>query len=374
MATSKRKILVAVSGTSPQIITETLYGLYMEQPESWLPDEINLITTSSGKEYANLQLLEGEAHFQRFIEDFNITRPITFSEQNIHVITDSAGRPLKDLRTGEENEAAADYITGKIRQWTADENTELHVSLAGGRKTMGYYIGYAIALFGRPQDRLSHVLVSPEYEALPGFFYPTPQTRVLYRQAGNRQLPLDAAMAQVNLADIPFVRLRHLLADDALVNRYSFSELVALVNRATAPAQIEINIGAKALIVNGMRCKLSPGNLAFYSWFAARAQAGLAGLSMPVEGERIASYRDEYVAELHRLKGFSVGTERTEFDTLESGMDKKFFEQAISKIRRAIKQACGENLAERVCIARTGPRGQSLYKLILSPEQITILE
>jgi CRISPR-associated protein (TIGR02584 family) len=41
---------------------------------------------------------------------------------------------------------------------TADPQASLHVSIAGERKTMGFYVGYALSLFGRTQGRLSHVL------------------------------------------------------------------------------------------------------------------------------------------------------------------------------------------------------------------------
>ena len=39
-----RNILVAVSGLSPQILTETLYALVEEQ--KFVPDEIDIITTN----------------------------------------------------------------------------------------------------------------------------------------------------------------------------------------------------------------------------------------------------------------------------------------------------------------------------------------
>lgn len=39
---------------------------------------------------------------------------------------------------------------------------------------MGFALGYAMSLFGRPQDCLSHVLVSDPYERVPDFYYPTP--------------------------------------------------------------------------------------------------------------------------------------------------------------------------------------------------------
>lgn len=37
---------------------------------------------------------------------------------------------------------------------------------------MGYYLGYALSLYGRAQDRLSHVLVTERYESLRDFFIP----------------------------------------------------------------------------------------------------------------------------------------------------------------------------------------------------------
>ncbi|MEJ2445061.1 MAG: CRISPR-associated ring nuclease Csm6 [Exilibacterium sp.] len=175
-----RRILVAVSGMSPQIITETFYGLCgapQRRDHPWIPHEIHLITTEDGREQARLQLLEGKCHFQQFLQDYGIVEPPHFALDTIHVIRAVDGTPLADLRTPAENEAAADFITDKIREFTCDDGTELHVSLAGGRKTMGFYIGYALSLFGRPQDRLSHVLVNSEYESLKNFFYPTPEKR-----------------------------------------------------------------------------------------------------------------------------------------------------------------------------------------------------
>ena len=42
----KRKILVAVTGMSPQIVTETLFALVTQQ--GWLPDEVHVLTTGRG--------------------------------------------------------------------------------------------------------------------------------------------------------------------------------------------------------------------------------------------------------------------------------------------------------------------------------------
>jgi CRISPR-associated protein (TIGR02584 family) len=134
-----------------------------------VPHEVHLITTATGRREAELNLLadqkpSGElGWFHRLRADYNLS-PIRFDAEHIHVLSDAAGAPLDDIRTPADNERAADFITEIVRQLTGDEHSELHVSIAGGRKTMGYYLGYALSLFGRAQDRLSHVLVSEPFE------------------------------------------------------------------------------------------------------------------------------------------------------------------------------------------------------------------
>lgn len=140
-----KKILILVSGMSPQIVTETLYALHRQTP-SWVPDEIRLVTTKTGKQRAELELLKGSCHFQRWREDYEICQPIHFDSNCITVIHDKQGNPLQDLRSPEDNESAADLIAATVQEFTQSPDTEVHVSLAGGRKTMGYYAGYALSI------------------------------------------------------------------------------------------------------------------------------------------------------------------------------------------------------------------------------------
>ena len=53
----KRKILVAVTGMSPQIVTETLFALVTQQ--GWLPDEVHVLTTGRGAGKISTALLCG---------------------------------------------------------------------------------------------------------------------------------------------------------------------------------------------------------------------------------------------------------------------------------------------------------------------------
>ncbi|MCS7316482.1 MAG: CRISPR-associated ring nuclease Csm6, partial [Bryobacterales bacterium] len=172
-----RRILLTACGLTPQVVTETVYALAVARQPAFVPTEVHVLTTAEGAQHVRLSLLsEDPGWFWRLCREYGLEE-IRFDPSTIHVLTDEAGQPLSDIRTVEENERTADYITALVRKLTADERAALHVSIAGGRKTMGFYLGYALSLFGRPQDRLSHVLVSAPYESHPEFFYPTKRSR-----------------------------------------------------------------------------------------------------------------------------------------------------------------------------------------------------
>lgn len=139
-----RRVLLAVTGLSPQIVTETLFALArLEDAERFVPTEIRVVTTARGAEHLRLSLLsEAPGWFHRLCRDYGL-RDVSFSQEQIYLLRDAAGQALADIRTPEENELAADLITDMVRELTAHEDLALHVSLAGGRKTMGYYAGYA---------------------------------------------------------------------------------------------------------------------------------------------------------------------------------------------------------------------------------------
>lgn len=167
------RILLCVTGLSPQIVTETLYALAVTGDPCFVPSEIHLLTTADGAERARLTLLSEEpGWFHRLCQDYGLP-PIRFTLDTIHILHNAEGRLLGDIRNVADNEAIADAITAKVRELTADPNSAVHTSIAGGRKTMGFYLGYALSLLGRPQDRLSHVLVSSPFESNLDFFYPT---------------------------------------------------------------------------------------------------------------------------------------------------------------------------------------------------------
>ncbi|MFU2126538.1 CRISPR-associated ring nuclease Csm6 [Gallibacterium anatis] len=230
MLNHNQKILFCVTGMSPAVVTETLYAL--TQKKEFIPDAIYVATTAQGKNTLMRDLLgiEGGRHisdgaFHRFCEEYQLSQ-IIFDESHIHVITDDNGIALADIQTPEQNVCAADTIVRMISRFCHDDRcVALHVSIAGGRKTMGFFAGYALSLYGRAQDSLSHVLVSAEYEAIQNFFYPTKTDEFLIDRYGKE---VNAKDAEVMLAEIPWVRLGVGLPTTLLNNDISYSESIRL--------------------------------------------------------------------------------------------------------------------------------------------------
>ncbi|GIX21705.1 MAG: hypothetical protein KatS3mg121_0488 [Gammaproteobacteria bacterium] len=340
-----RRVLLAVSGMSPQVITETLYALVLEK--NWVPDEIRLITTTQGRDNAVGWLLEGPAHLRRFLEDYRIDHPIRFDERSIILIEDAQGRPLDDLRTPEDNEAAADVICRVIREFTQDPDTELHVSLAGGRKTMGFYAGYALSLFGRPQDCLSHVLVSAEHESLPDFFYPTPTSRIIRNQAGQE---IDTHRATVWLAEIPFVRLRSHLPPPLLSGAHSFSQTVALARKSTeARPELILYPAERRYRIDDVEGKIGAAGMAVLLWLAHRRRSGQGPIQPIIENDDRSEDLNTLLA-LARDHGVDLAP-KTLHMLHKEGLTQAWLEQTVSRINRTFLETLGADLSDRCRIA-----------------------
>ncbi len=260
-----KNVLLAITGASPQVVTETLYALHTEGKT--FPDEMYIITTLGCKK----MLCEGffeKAHLAALFNEYEMPE-IKFDESHIWLIEDEQANPVNDAKSIEDQTFMADFITRKVYELTQQEDIAIHASIAGGRKTMAFYLGYAMSLLARPQDSLSHVFVNDEFEFVKDFYYPTKQSNIIDGKYG--QGPVDTINAVVTLAEIPFVRMRASV-DTQLINamgKMSFSQTVSTLN-ATHSKSLAITLSrkAKTLSITGVDIKLSPKELAFYLWLA----------------------------------------------------------------------------------------------------------
>lgn len=332
----RRRLLVAVTGLTPQIVTETLYALTVDQETPFVPTEIYLITTGEGAERASLSLLHPECGwFHRLRADYGLPA-IAFDSTHIHVLRDAGGQPLSDIRTLDDNTRAADTIAEAVRDFTRDDECALHVSIAGGRKTMGFYVGYALSLYGRLQDRLSHVLVSSPFESHRGFFYPTPKSHFIRAPEpdGRRY---DAKDARVTLAAIPFVRLREGLNSGLMEGTASFSRAVEDAQRSLPPIGLELHPSKCMVNAGGELFRMRPALFAFYWMLADRARRGRPGVhwSESIEGELLGYY------------GRVVSTASGDYERAEHAFARGLSAENVNPAKTHIKEELERRLGRR---------------------------
>jgi CRISPR-associated protein (TIGR02584 family) len=360
-----RRILLAVTGLSPQVVTETLYALCVASSKPWIPDEIRLITSHEGGERARLDLLDPEkGQFHAFCRDYPQAGKIAFRAEHIHIIARKGGVKLEDIRTPEDNTLAANAIHALVQKLTADENNELHVSIAGGRKTMGFYLGYCLSLYARPQDRLSHVLVSEPFEGLKDFYFPPREGRLLHTR-DNR--PIHTSNARVMLAEIPFVRLRRLLPDTAFAPQQSFSDAVAATQTLLEKQELRFNIHARKLICGDHEVHLPPQIFAWYLWFAERAKADLPYVRF-TDG-----VQEEFLRHYVRVVGKDSAHYEKAQQNLKEGFTKEFFEEKCAKTNSALEKQL-KLFAAPYRIVTSGKRPHTRYGIALKADAIHIDE
>nr|WP_294553871.1 CRISPR-associated ring nuclease Csm6 [uncultured Rhodopila sp.] len=366
-----RRVLFTVTGLTPQIVTETVYALAVRQTPAFVPTQLLVMTTSDGANRVRLTLQGSEPGWlARLCKDYALP-PIGFAADDLRVLRDAGGGALADIRTGADNEAAANAIIETIRTLTADPGCALHVSLAGGRKTLGFFAAYALSLYGRPQDRLSHVLVSPEFESSTDFYYPTPYHQVIYTRD---RTPLDTRDAVVELADIPFVRMRDGLPEALRAGQASYGQAVAAVQDRLRPAALVIDLRQGRVMAGGQAVSLRPLSLAFYTWIARNALAGRRiDKTAKQNPARDMAQARAFLAEYGGL--VDLAEHATIHATMRDGLQYEFFSQNRSKLNRVLRRAIEDAAAAGpYLVQQFGRRARGEYGLALPSEAISIIE
>jgi hypothetical protein len=141
----------------------------------------------------------------------------------------------------------------------------------------------AAQLYGRPQDRIYHVLVSPEFESSSVFFYPPRQSRLIQLQDKNKQ-PFfkETRWAKVTLLPLAFVSVRERISDELLRSPQKPAELMqSLIGNE--PPLLTVDIPAGKVVYQRREFDMMPARLALYAFFALLKKdcPRLAGLAQP---------------------------------------------------------------------------------------------
>ena len=250
MHRQNRTVFVVGMGTSPAVLTETVWAL-AHSKEPIVPDEIEVITTASGKAALTKAVLDGSPSVMDRLkaalrkEKIDVEGKLVFGTASIKVIPDAKGNELDDLRTGEDNLRAADFMLGELRKYSECSDTTIHCSIAGGRKTMSALLFSCMSLVGREQDKVYHVLLPPEFEGgvEPAFYFPEPGKTYIAAKTGKKY---KANKVQSELFEVPYVRMRGWYQDKFKSIPPTYRTLISEVQNVAPPAVIypEIEIDA----------------------------------------------------------------------------------------------------------------------------------
>ena len=365
-----RRILLATLGKSPAVLTETLYHMACIQSPPNVPTEIHVVTTAEGAHRAKLSLLDPSMAKLKVLSDnyslndLSLALPLA----NIHTITDAAGSVLEDITSAEHSAATADLITSLVRQFTSDVQSSLHVSIAGGRKTMGFLLGYALTIFGRQQDRLSHVLVNEPFDTMPEFFFPPRQPVVLIDRSGR---PASTQTANIRLAEIPFIKLRQGMPSSLISGNLSYSETVRLAQPAFQPPTMTLEHENCSIICSGTVISLQPMTFAVAAWFARRCKVhGMIDGSVSAKKfgtKEMQEIRNEYELIPHSIR--PPASRRLLVHDITNTECAAFFAQHLSHFKKALRQNLGPSCKNYEPI-RKYTAGIFYHAFPLAPDEI----
>lgn len=262
---NKKIVLVVGMGTSPAVLTETVWAL-AHQTAAVVPDEIVVLVTKIGKQQLQQELLTGKPSVWSQMcealraEKINIKDKLIFGETSIRVLPDANGNEIDDLRSGEDNMRAADFMLKQLRQYTESSDTVVLTSIVGGRKTMSALLFSCMSLLGREEDKVYHVLLPREFEGgiKPKMYFPVKGTVYTNTQTGKKYKSEEYTS---ELFEVPYVRMRGWYQEKYKAFPPSYHTLVERVQSAipmpTYYPQMKMDAYNGRFFVDGVDAKLS---------------------------------------------------------------------------------------------------------------------
>jgi len=365
-----KHVLLAVVGLSPQVVTEALYALLHD---GRVVDRLEIITTGQGAGEVNRFLLTpGNNRIDLFCQEYGLP-PVEFGPQAVHVLSLPNGEVIDDIKNAEDNEQLLRLCLELAFQSTSDPDVRVSFLVAGGRKTMTSCLTLAAQLYGRPCDRLYHVLVAPEFENSRDFWFPPRESVLLKLKDGNGEVFFkETRYAHISLIPIPFVSIREQLAASVLDRPRSPADLMQSLIREEH-RRLRIDLRESKISFGVMERDLHPARLALYAFFAeqktsckqARSCAGCdeCWLDAP------AIVADRRIVELYKR----IPTVRYSEIMGDSGitrLSKEDFRSYRSKIRKDLCAAFGHSHIEELEISATGERPDTRYGIRLDKDRI----
>ena len=283
-----QRILLISTGLAPQVVTEMLWWYVSGSDAPGVPpDRIIVVTTRAGADAAHSRLLGSRGKLSEFCREFCL--PNLDERVELRFPTQDDLGLGDDIRDVEANIGYANLIVRLLLELTTDPSTQVHASLAGGRKTMSFYMGYAMSLLGREHDELSHVLVSPPTLENSADFWWKPACLRMVRTGRNGQM-LSTDEVSIDVATIPFVRLRHLMEPALFAGpAVDFARFVVVAQSGLRNRRVVLTDSRLEVRVGSHAATLAPKKYALYRLLAecrmgGIRRAGIKGIGVNPEG------------------------------------------------------------------------------------------
>jgi len=363
-------ILLVLVGTTPAVLTETVWALAFEE-DPVLPDRIIALTTRSGADLLKEKLFTN-GHWKDLktvLSDRGIAigNRLSFGPIGDSVrVVPAADRQteLEDVRSLADAEAMAEFCMETVRAFTESEHTRLIVSIAGGRKSSSALLHSVMTLLGRHDDRITHVLVDPEWERSDFFF---PGCQGVLKQPNNQEW-IDTSKVEITLMDVPFVPMRYFFERELKKAAGSFTRVIREMRSRVANLDQELNLifDPSRGVVQINKTTIKPGANEYLLWlyFAERSRNGL---------EPLHNLAEVTVKDLQLLK--DEWMENDNFDhwthrSLEGFVDTK---EDYRKWLGALRQSLQKHGFDRLQVERLIPRRGS-WSIDLPTEEIQIIK
>lgn len=365
-------ILLAITGLSPQVITETLFALHQQRI---IVDEIHVITTRIGREHIHAHLLApGCGQYYQYLQEYRIDpKELLFTTDQIHTLYDENGSELDDISNEDENEILLKKCLELAYRFTKKSETSIFFSIAGGRKTMSACLMVAAQMYGRPQDRIYHVLVSPEFESNRDFYYPPKKSIALeLRDAQGQKIIKETSYAKLTLVPIPFISVRQNIVDQRTGRPKTPKQLLRfLIKEKTHALTVDLQQGR--IIYQKTEFEMMPSRLALYAFFIQqKLHCKSAGSScrncsdcyLDFQG---VSQHQHIISDLYqRLAGTDSG------DGI-CRLEKESLRAYISKIRQDIQRAFGLSSAAQLIVEAVGKKPNTRYGIKMDRDKIKLI-
>lgn len=354
-----RTILLVTVGTSPAVITETVWALAHPSKkgvERVVPDEIVVLTTIRGKKVIQSQLFGVDRVWERLVatlkkEGLPVAGRLSFGEASIRIL-DHDKVFLEDIRTADENESVANFFLDEVTRFTETAGTRLLASIAGGRKTMGALLLSCMCLRGREQDRVLHILVNEPYESRldPPFFFPeAKKNHAFIDPSTGQKILLRSRDAHLDLVDLPFVKMRGWYQDKFKELPPRYSDLVRAAQSSGPSATIQkpmlrFDFAHGALSIGDVPLRLSATEFAALSLDLLRAPGSLLA-ALPAA--HVAARKDRQYG---WFQDFGDGSRFSSSDAIQVQED-------LTKVRNQLRTKLRQLPAVVPFIAQIVPRG-----------------